>query len=114
MLFGSLQLVIYFVIAVGAFVFEIWAFIDALRYPSAAFVAAGKQTKTVWGGLLGAAAAVGFLGLPPPLGLSFTSAIGLIGLAGIVVAGIYATGVRPALAAIGRGRRPRRDHRGGW
>ena len=113
-MFGSIQNGVYFVIAVGAFVFEAWALIDALRYPAGAYLAAGKQSKGLWGGLLGGATAVGFLGLPGPLGLSRLSAIGILGIAAIVAAGVYATGVRPALQSIGRSPRRTRPQRGGW
>ncbi len=112
--FASVQLAVYFFIAVGAFVFEAWALIDALRYPAGAFTAAGKQSKPLWVGLLAGATAVGFLSLPAPVGVSFTNALGFVSLAGIAAAGVYAVGVRPALRAIGRGPRPRRDQRGGW
>ena len=36
------------VISIAAFVFEAFAFIDAVRRPAPAFVAAGKQTKPIW------------------------------------------------------------------
>jgi hypothetical protein len=114
MLFGSIQQGVVFVISVGAFVFEVWALIDALRYPPSAYAAAGKQTRTLWVGLLGGATVVGFLTLPYPLGLALASALGFLGLAAIAAASVYAVGVRPALRAIGRKPRQGRDRRGGW
>lgn len=113
-MFGAIQGGVVFVIAIGAFIFEAWALIDASRYPTGAYLAAGKQTKPLWVGILVGATIVGFLGLPYPLGLSYTSAISLLGLAAIAVAGIYAAGVRPALRSVGRGHRRTRDQRGGW
>ena len=35
-------------LAVGAFVVEAWAFIDAITRPTQAYTAAGKQTKPIW------------------------------------------------------------------
>ena len=43
------------VLSIGAFVAEVWAFVDALRRPTKAFVAAGKQTKPLWLIILGPA-----------------------------------------------------------
>ena len=114
MVFGSIQYGLLFVISIGAFAFEVWALIDAIRYPAGAYVAAGKQSKGLWGGLLGGAAAIGFLCLPHPLGIALASALGFLGLAAIAAAAVYTVGVRPALRAIGRTPRRRRDQRGGW
>ena len=36
------------ILLVAAFVVEAWAFVDALRRPTAAFPAAGKRTKPLW------------------------------------------------------------------
>jgi hypothetical protein len=114
MFFGSIQNGVVFVISVGAFVFEGWALIDALRYSGSAYAAAGKQTRALWGGLLGGATVIGFLGLPYPLGFAPASALGILGLAAIAAAAVYAAGVRPALRAVGRTPRQGRDRRGGW
>ena len=38
----------FWVLLIGAFVVEAWAFVDAIRRPAASFVAAGKQTKLFW------------------------------------------------------------------
>lgn len=113
-MFGSTQHAVVFLISVGAFAFEAWALIDALRYPGGAYAAAGKQTKGLWVGLLGGATAIGFLGLPYPLGIALANALGFLGLAAIAAAAVYATGVRPKLRAIGRTPRQARDRRGGW
>ena len=40
---------------IAAFVVEAWAFIDAIRRPALAFVAASKQTKPLWLIILGVA-----------------------------------------------------------
>jgi hypothetical protein len=114
MFFGSIQQAVVFLISVGAFAFEVWALIDALRYSGSTYGAAGKQTRTLWGALLGGATVIGFLGLPYPLGLALASALGFLGIAAIAAAAIYTFGVRPALRATGQ--RPRQTHnkRGGW
>jgi hypothetical protein len=114
MIFGSIQYGVLLVISIGAFAFEAWALIDALRYPAGVYEAAGKQTRGLWAALLGGATVVGFLGLPYPLGFAPASALGILGIAAIAAAGVYAAGVRPALRAIGRSPRQRRDRRGGW
>ena len=114
MFFGSIQNGVVFLISVGACAFEAWALIDALRYPGAAYATAGKQTKALWGGLLGGATVIGFLGLPYPLGLAPASALGFLGLGAVAAAAVYSAGVRPALRAIGRTPRQGRDRRGGW
>lgn len=113
-MFGAIQGGVVLIIAIGAFVFEAWALIDASRYPPGAYPAAAKQTKPLWVGILVGATIVGFLGLPYPLGLSYTSAISFLGIAAIAAASIYAAGVRPALRSVDRGPRRTRDQHGGW
>jgi len=48
------------ILLVAAFVVEAWAFVDALRRPTAAFPAAGKRTKPLWLVITGVSLAVGF------------------------------------------------------
>ena len=43
------------VLSVAALCAEVWAFVDAVRRPTPAFVAAGKQTKPLWLVILGVA-----------------------------------------------------------
>ena len=114
MFFGTIQQGVVFVISVGAFVFEVWALIDALRYSNSAYEAAGKQTRTLWGALLGAATVIGFLGLPYPLGFALASALGFLGIAAIAAAAFYTFGVRPVLRATGRRSGQTRNKRGSW
>ena len=114
MIFGTIQYWLFFVISVGAFVFEGWAFVDALTYPAGTYANANKQSKALWVGILVAALAVGFLGLPSPIGFAVTNALGLLGIAAIAAAAIYTFGVRPALRATGRVPRQKRNKRGGW
>jgi hypothetical protein len=113
-MFGFVQGTLYLVIAIGAFAFEGWALIDALRHSSGAYPAAGKQSKGLWGGILAGATAIGFLALPYPFGAPRVSALGILGIAALAAAGIYAASVRPALRSVGKTSRPRREQRGGW
>ena len=48
------------ILLVAAFVVEAWAFVDALRRPTAAFPAAGKRTKPLWLIITGLCLVVGF------------------------------------------------------
>jgi hypothetical protein len=111
--FGFVQEWLILIIAVGAFSLEVYALVDAFRYSNEQFYAAGKRNKSFWTAMLGAAAAVGFLTLPPPLGRSGAGPLSLLGLAAVVIAGVYLADVRPALRQTGRGP-TRRPQRGGW
>ena len=108
------------ILAIAAFVVEVWGFVDALRRPAKAFVAAGKQTKPLWLIILGVAAVIGlYLGV---LSGGF-GAVGILPIAAFVAAAIYLTDVRPkvrefggssgapALARTAPGNRRRRDER---
>ena len=52
----------FWVLLIGAFVVEAWAFVDAIRRPAPSFVAAGKQTKPLWLIILGVAFLIGIGG----------------------------------------------------
>lgn len=84
--------IFFLVISIAAFVVEAWAFVDAIRRPASAFVAAGKQTKPIWLLILGVATVVG-------LGYAFylggASAISILPVAAFVAAAIYLVDVRP-------------------
>jgi Protein of unknown function (DUF2516) len=84
--------IFFLVISIAAFVVEAWAFLDAVRRPASAFVAAGKQTKPIWLLILGVATVVG-------LGYAFylggASAISILPVAAFVAAAIYLVDVRP-------------------
>jgi hypothetical protein len=91
--FQSLVLLVLGVVALGA---EIFAFIDALRSPERAFVAAGKKTKTFWLVITGLAVLIGFVVI--------TNVLNLFGLLAFVGAAVYLADVRPALRQVlGRG-----------
>lgn len=72
----------------GALGLELFALIDALTRPARAFEATGKMTKQAW---------VLILALALVTVILFRSPIGLLGLLGVVAAGVYLADVRPAL-----------------
>lgn len=111
-MFALLQVYLLALITVALLVVEVYALIDALRRTNEAFVSAGKRTKSFWAILLAVGAALGFVGVTPPLGLGL---LGLAALFAVIPALIYLSDVRPAL---GGHRRPRKQGpsspRGGW
>jgi len=109
---GLLQTYLFVALALALFAVEAWALIDLLRRPSVAFTAAGKRTKTFWGLIVGAAAVVGLIAIPPPLGLGLLGG-GFLMFVAVVPAGIYLADVRPAIEPYSRRRGPRGGS-GGW
>ena len=110
----TLQYLILFALAIGAFAVELWALVDALRQPSAAFTAAGKLTKPLWLIIVGVAAALGFLALPLNGGGAI-SPLNLLSVVGVVAAAVYLTDVRPAVRQMrGRGGGGRSGPYGPW
>lgn len=91
--------VFFWVLSLGAFAAEVFAFIDALRRPGPAFVAAGKQTKPLWLIILGVASVIG-LGSIATGGFSPVS---ILPIAAFVAAAIYLTDVRPKVRQSGGG-----------
>ena len=93
----------FWALAVAALIVEVWAFVDAVRRPTAAFPAAGKQTKPLWLIILGVAGAIGLYGAA----FAGTSGVGIVvnilPVAAFIAAGIYLTDVRPKVREIGRG-----------
>jgi len=80
----------FFALGLAAFVVEVWAFIDAIRRPSQAFVATGKQTKQLWLIILGVAAVVGLAGVVYKIGPT-----SILPVAAFVAAAVYLADVRP-------------------
>jgi hypothetical protein len=81
------------VLFAGMAALEIVALVDALLRPKAAYVAADKLTKPAW--LL-------ILALALVTCLTFQSPMSMLGLIGVVAAGVYLVDARPALAAVTR------------
>lgn len=97
-MFRDAQLLVFFALYLLVFVMAVVALVDAARRPPEAFVRAGKRTKGFWLAVLGLAAAVSFVSLPP-LGAS----LGFLVLLAAVGAGVYLADVRPALGPHRRG-----------
>jgi hypothetical protein len=79
------------VLAIAALGVEVWAFVDAVRRPSQAFPAAGKQTKPIWLVILGVAAVIGLWSST----LGGPNLVSLFPIVAFVAAAIYLTDVRP-------------------
>ncbi len=74
-------------------VLKVWAFVDCVRQREDAFPAVQRQSKTLWLVLTGLAALTGLL---PDLTL------GLIGIAGTVIALIYLFEIKPRIQQVTR------------
>ena len=83
---GTLNLLL-FVVALGL---EVWALVDAVSRPARAFEAADKMTKPAWLLILALAVITCILFKP----------LGILGLLGVVAAGVYLADVRPALRGL--------------
>jgi hypothetical protein len=90
----------FWVLLLGAFVIEAWAFIDVLIRPSAAFPAAGKQTKPIWLIILGVAFVIGIGGAVGELAL-----LSIFPIVAFVAAAIYMVDVRPKVKSMKPGAR---------
>ena len=113
-MFGFLQFLVVSIISYAAFIGAVWGLVDASRHSQAAFVSAGKQTKTLWVVILVIATAILFISLPYPFG-GGSGPFGIVGLASAVAVIVYHVGVKPALGARRRGPRGgRAQNKGGW
>ncbi len=74
---------------------KIWAFVDALSRPPAAYVAADKLTKPAWSLILG---------LTVASSLVWSSPLGLFSIIGTVAAFVYLLDAKPALVSVTRRR----------
>lgn len=96
---GNSQAVVALLLGIAALGMEVFAFVEALRYPAAAYAAAEKLTKRWWVGITLVAMLVGFVGLRQVFG---------IGLLAVVAAGVFLADVRPEV----RRYTPRKPQRG--
>jgi Protein of unknown function (DUF2516) len=85
----------FWVLLLGAFVIEAWAFGDLLRRPAAAFPAAGKQTKPIWLIILGVAFVIGIAGA-----VGYLSLTSIFPIVAFVAAAIYLVDVRPKVSSV--------------
>lgn len=99
---GSIQSIIFLLIVVAIFAFTVVGLISSLLYSDEMYRAADKRTKKFWCLILGAAALVGFLAMPPLSAMPmFLTIIALIAVA------VYWVDVRPALRSVDPRRRRR-------
>jgi hypothetical protein len=99
----------FWVLLLGAFVVETWAFVDVLIRPTAAFPAAGKQTKPIWLVILGVAFVIGIAGAAQQLQL-----VSIFPIVAFVAAAIYMVDVRPKVKSIKSGSGSRQGPYGPW
>jgi Protein of unknown function (DUF2516) len=85
----------FWVLLLGAFVVETWAFIDALTRPAAAFTAASKQTKPLWLVILGVAFVIGIAGA-----VGYLTLLSIFPIIAFVAAAIYMVDVRPKVRSV--------------
>jgi len=90
----------FWVLLLGAFVVETWAFVDALIRPKAAFPAAGKQTKPLWLVILGVAFVIGIGGA-----VGYLALLSIFPIVAFVAAAIYLVDVRPKVRSLKPGTR---------
>jgi len=94
---------------VAAFIVEAWAFIDALRRPTAAFPAAGKQTKPLWLIITGVALAIGIFSAAQNVSL-----LSILPIVAFIGSAIYMTDVRPKVREAGKGGSSHQGPYGPW
>jgi hypothetical protein len=99
----------FWVLLLGACVIETWAFADVIIRPSAAFPAAGKQTKPIWLVILGVAFVIGIGGA-----IGNVQLISIFPIVAFVAAAIYLADVRPKVKSIKPGSGSRQGPYGPW
>ncbi|GAA2011984.1 DUF2516 family protein [Brevibacterium samyangense] len=92
---ASVQSLVLTVLMIAIFVFSVVAFIDSLRYSGEVYRAADKKSKGLWCGILGAAALVSFVGMPPMNAMPM-----FLSLLAVVAAAVYFVDVRKALRSV--------------
>ena len=90
-MFDAVQGLVLYAIWIVLLVVKGYAFIDCVRRPAQAFPAVGRQSKVLWLILTGVSAG---------LGLIPGQTLGLLGIAGTVVALVYVFDVRPRIIEI--------------
>jgi Protein of unknown function (DUF2516) len=96
-------------LVVAAFVVEVWAFVDAIRRPTSAFPAAGKQTKPLWLIITGVAFAVGLFSAAENVSL-----LAFLPIIAFIASAIYLTDVRPKVRQMGSGGSSHQGPYGPW
>ena len=96
---GALN-ILFWILAIAAFVVEVWALIDAARTPNDAYTAAGKLDKTKWLLILGVATVVGLGGAA-----AYLSLLSFLPIIAFIAAAIYLADVKPAVTPYRKRRR---------
>ena len=92
---AGFQRLVFLALTVAAFVVQLWAFIDCLRFKDENYRAVDKQSKKFWAILLGVGLALALIALPPiGMSLIFLNIIALV--AGVV----FLPDVRPKVRAV--------------
>ncbi|MCZ2838330.1 DUF2516 family protein [Modestobacter sp. VKM Ac-2985] len=81
------------VVVYATLALAVWAFVDAIIRPAAAFVAAGKLTKPGWMAITGIATLL----------LLWQGPLSFFGLPAVIAAVVYLVDVRPAVRELPRG-----------
>ncbi|WP_026819330.1 DUF2516 family protein [Arthrobacter castelli] len=79
---------------------QIWALVDCVKAKPVEFQRAFKKTKGFWLGITAGSTAIGYICVPPPVGLGGPIFLQLIA---VTAAAIYLADVRPALRDARRG-----------
>jgi Protein of unknown function (DUF2516) len=90
----------FWILLIGAFVVEAWAFISTIMQPANAFTAAGKQTKPIWLLITGVAFVIGIGGVVQALAL-----LSFFPIIAFVAAAIYLVDVKPKIKQVRPGQR---------
>lgn len=90
-MFSALSSWILWAINLATLAAAAWAFISCLRTRPDAFPAIGRRSKGLWLALTGAAVLVALAGF---------SAMSILGIAAIVISGIYLLDIRPRIQEI--------------
>lgn len=95
-MFGELQYLLILIIAIVTLIAAIAGLVEALRAPASAYVSAGKRTKVFWGSIMGVAALIAFLTLPPPLGFG-SGVMSIFSIVALVAIIVFFVDVRPRI-----------------
>ena len=104
----------FWALAVAALCCEVWAFVDALRRPTAAFPAASKQTKPIWLIITGVSAVIGLYSATFGSTSGIGVVVGILPVLAFVGAAVYLTDVRPKVREIGPGGSSHHGPYGPW
>jgi hypothetical protein len=100
--------IVFVLLLTAALVVEVWAFVDAVRRPAGAFIAAGKQTRPIWLLISGLAMVLGFV-------FWWVGGItSFLAVAAFVAAAIYHVDVKPKVKEIRGGGGSSRGPYGPW